>query len=206
MTTQVDTFAASAEAPLLAVAEESSIDAVTHTVMQTRVIGARTVQLAVVAVKARSTPTDVVGVCDVATDPVVLAGRRGARVVAGAVASVESIVAEAVVVTVRSHVATVAPVLTRTGDTPVDGVALVPDESPSTLASFLTLLPDHTDTAVVTPQEPSACSQMFAAIAEITLCACATSSSGFRDRCSAMLAFYFRGIILRSTFVCAPVV
>lgn len=199
-------FAPPTEASLLAVAEEPSVYAVTHPVVQARVVGARTVQLAVVAVEPGPTPTEVVRVGDVSADTVVLAGRRGAGVVAGAVATVEAIVAEAVVVPVGDQVPTVAPVLTRTGgDAPVDGIALVPDEPPSAFAALLSLLPDHTGAAVLATQEPDACAQMLAAIAEITLCACATSSSAFRDRCSAVMAFYFRDIVLRSTFLCASV-
>lgn len=202
---EVDVFAPTTEASLLAVAEEASVDAIAHAVVQTRIVSARTVQLAAVAVKSRSAPTDVVGVSDVATDAIILAGRRRARVVAGAVAPVEAIVTETVVVTVGGHVATVTSVPTGTGNAAIDGVALVPGEPPSTLASLFALLSYHTDTLVLTPQESDARAHMLAAIAEITLCACAASSSGFGDSCSAVLAVHFRGIVLRLTFLCAVV-
>lgn len=133
---RVDPFASSTEASDLAVADETSVDAVTHSAEKARIVGTGTVQLTAVAMETRLTPTDVVGVGHVPTLSVVLTRRRRAGVVAGAVDAVETVEAEAMITDLRrSEVPAVTAVLTGTGDTPVQVLAAIADESALTLTS-----------------------------------------------------------------------
>lgn len=179
--TQVDVFAPPAEPPRLAIAEVPPVDAVAHSVVQTRTVSARTVQLAVVAVKPRTTPARVVGVRQVPTESVVLAGRRRTRVVAGAVAPVESVVAEAMVVGVGDDVTTVAAVLTRFVSTVVGVLAQFPEESLAALAPFPAAVRHRAAAPVLTYQGASrALGRELAPVAGVLLRTCALRLSGFR--------------------------
>lgn len=181
-TTQVDVLAPATEPPRLAVAEVPPVDAVAHPVVQTRTVGARTVQLAVVAVKPRPTPARVVGVGQVPAETVVLARRRRARVVARTVAAVEAVVAEAVVVGVGDDVATVAAVLARLVGASVGVLAQLAEEIRSALAPFPAAVSHRAAAAVLTSQDARALGRELAAVAEVLLRTCALKFSGFRRR------------------------
>lgn len=181
-TTQVDVFAPATEPPRLAVAEVPPVDAVAHPAVQTRTVGARTVQLAVVAVKARPTPTRVVGVGQVPTEPVVLARGRRTGVVARAVAVVEAVVAEAVVVGVGDDVATVAAVLARLVGASVGVLAQLAEEIVAAFAPFPAAVVHRAAAAVVTSHRARALGRELAVVAEVLRRTCALQFSGFRRR------------------------
>lgn len=149
----VDPFASSTESSGLTVADEAAVNAVTHSVEKTGVVGTRTVQLTAVAMETRLTPTDVVGVGHVPTLSVVLTWRRGAGVIVGAVDAVEAVEAEAMVTDLRgSEVPAVTAVLTGIDGTPVQVLATIADESPLTLTS-----PRSADAAIETPGDVIVC-------------------------------------------------
>lgn len=120
MTTEIDSLASASESPKLTVTDVPTIDAVTHSVEETRIVCARTVQFAVVSMETRLTATHVVSVGEVPAVSVVLAWGRRARIVMGAVATVETVVAKAVIVGVSPEVSTVASVLARSSRAPVN--------------------------------------------------------------------------------------
>lgn len=137
MTTEIDALASASEPPNVTVADIATIDAVTHSVEKTRTVCARTVQLAVVSMETWLTATDVVRVGEVPAVSVVLTGGRRARIVMGAVATVETVVAKAVIVRVGAEVSTVAAVLAWTGGAPVNQLTQVAVEPCGTVAPQL---------------------------------------------------------------------
>ena len=112
----------------LALAHVPAVDAVAHSVVQARIVGARTVQLAVGPVEAGLASADVVALRHVPAESIVLAGRRGTRVVATAIPVVETVVAETMIIGFRSEIPTMSPVPARIVRAQVGKFASVADK------------------------------------------------------------------------------
>ena len=108
-----------------------AIYAVTHASKESLVVKARVIQLTVITMETRLTPTHVISIGQVSTDTIVLARRRGTWVKAGTVLSIVTIIAVTVVLYI-SDVPALSSILTGSPDTGVKVLTQLTKESPMT--------------------------------------------------------------------------
>ena len=119
------------KAPSSTLTYKMAIYAVTHASKESLVVKARVIQLTVITMETRLTPTHIISIGQVSTDTIVLARRRGTWVKAGTVLSIVTIIAVTVVLYI-SDVPALSSILTGSPDTGVKVLTQLTKESPMT--------------------------------------------------------------------------